>query len=169
MSGYEFIAVIMQSVTSFILLVALLLIWLQHRKTQQEFKSRMRPYLGFYEIKNFKFIRDDRLEFEVYISNTGSLPAKNVTLSGQCLLDGSGSATFESPTKGAVFPSGKPEKWAIGITDIKTATIISIERMLTVELKVDYYSPTGGHFWTSKKGVWDIDREEMTNVEDDFI
>lgn len=56
--------------------------------TRREFVIRTRPYIGFTDIAKKEGDNPNELEFDVFTSNAGSLPAKNTKLYGKFTLTG---------------------------------------------------------------------------------
>ena len=76
MTGYEIIITIIQFCVRLGLTYSLYL-------TRREFINRNRPYIGFTDIIRKENETTNELEFDVYVSNVGSLPAKNAKLKAQ--------------------------------------------------------------------------------------
>ena len=167
MSKYEFWALLIQGAIGLIMAGTLIFIWQQYRRSHQEFKARMRPYLGIEVFKQVRNIDPQKMDFEAYVGNSGNLPARNIEVSGKIKCEDE-EVTFECPTKGVSFPSDKTEKWIMGISDIPISEISKGLKVLQVELKVKYSGPKDGAYWTTKNGYWDVQRKHLVNVEDNF-
>lgn len=148
-TAYEIVMAIVQIVTMSALVIALLL-------TRNEYKARMRPYIGFGEIRMIDVANPDKVEFEVNVRNIGQIPAKNAKLHGKFLITGEEDVPFECETKGSVFPSPDPQLvWVTGITGVDKDAILNRSKTLQLNLTVDYYGSGKENYWTSSTRIYD--------------
>ena len=163
MTGYEIVITIIQ----FGLLLGLVY---SLRLTRREFMVRARPYIGFSEIVKKDSDKEKELEFDVIVSNVGSLPAKNAKLYGKFIITGEGEIPFECETKGSVFPlSMLFPSWIIGVKDVDKDAILSGAIELKLEMTVDYYGVSKDVYHTSTSRVYDPQRKTWINEEGDWI
>ncbi|MFC1930157.1 hypothetical protein ACFLW6_04820 [Chloroflexota bacterium] len=99
MTGFEIVRTIIQFCVLGGLIYSLYL-------TRREFIIRTRPYIGFSDIVKKDSGKKNELEFDVIVSNVGSLPAKNAKLYGKFIVAGEGETNFECETKGSGFHQG---------------------------------------------------------------
>ena len=163
MTGYEIVITIIQ----FCVLTGL--IYSLHL-TRHEFKVRTRPYIGFTNIVRKESDKTDVLEFDVSVSNVGSLPAKNAKLYGTVTITGETEVTFECETKGSVFPSPKESPmWFIEVTDVDKEAILSGKKELKLSMTVDYYGVSKDLYQTSTNRTYDPQRGNWVKEEGDWI
>jgi len=152
MTGYEIAISVVQFLTLLVLIGMLVL-------TRNDFRIRMRPYIGFEEIKLKETNRLDEIEFEVNVRNIGQIPAKNAKLYGKFIVAGEEDTAFECETKGSVFPSNDPvPMWMIGIKEVNKASIINGSKELKLIMTVDYYGSGKDKYWTSSQRTYDSSR-----------
>ena len=134
--------------------------------TKNEYKTRMRPYIGFEEILMKETDKPDKIEFGVNVRNVGQLPAKNAKLYGKCILTGEKDAAFECETRGSVFPSSDSKPmWIIGITDVDKNTVLTGSKTLRLVLTIDYYGSGKKKFQTSSSRTYAPNRKDWINEE----
>lgn len=162
MTGFEIVIIIIQF---FVLGGFIYSLYL----TRREFKTRTRPYVGFTDVVRKESDKTDVLEFDVYVSNVGSLPAKNAKLYGKFTLDDEAEETFECETKGSVFPSPKESPtWIIGLKDIDKEAILSGKKELKLNMTVDYYGASKDLYQTSTNRTYDPQRDKWVKEEGDW-
>jgi len=165
MTTYEGWALLIQGVIGVALIVTFFYIYRTYESNEREIRERMRPYLGFEDVRLIRMGKKT-IDFEVYVRNSGSLPAKSVKLTGKFRCDNE--EIYECSTMSVVFPSSRTEKWKLGAEDVPVDEILKGSKFLEVELIIDYCGPKDGPFWTSKKGTFNVN-EILINVEDDAI
>lgn len=159
MTGFEIVIAVVQFFTLLVLIGALIF-------TRGEYKARMRPYIGFEEIKRKEIMKPDEIEFEVNVRNVGQLPAKNAKLYGKFVVTGEEDTPFECETKGSVFPSPEPiPMWVICIKEIDKDAILNGSKTLKLNMTIDYYGSGKGKYWTSSNRTYDPSRNGWTNEE----
>jgi len=157
MTPFEIVVAIVQFFTMSALIIALLF-------TRGEYKARMRPYIGFGEIKMTDADKSDEVEFEVNVQNVGQIPAKNAKLYGEFVVAGEGTTPFECETKGSVFPSPNPLPiWVIGLKEIDKDAIINGSKTLQLILTVDYCGSGKGKYSTSSSRTYEPRRSGWIN------
>ena len=136
--------------------------------TKNEYKTRMRPYIGFKDIVVKDTDRPDKIIFEVFVRNVGQLPAKNAKLYGKCIVGGKETTPFECETKGSVFPAsdlGSKPDWIVGITEVDKDAILNGSKRLDLVLTLDYYGSGRKKFQTSSSRTYDPNRKDWVNEE----
>ena len=88
MTGLEIVIIIVQFIT---MLILILILWFN----RSDYKARMRPYIGFEEIKMKDTEKPNEIEFEVNVRNTGQIPAKNASLYGKIIISGEEDTVFK--------------------------------------------------------------------------
>jgi hypothetical protein len=163
MTGYEIIITIIQFCVLLGLTYSLYL-------NRREIVIRTRPYIGFTDIIKKESENTKELEFDVYVSNVGSLPAKNAKLYGKFTLNGKTESPFECETKGSVFPSTKElPTWIIGVRDIDKDAVINGKKELKLNMTVEYYGASKDLYQTSTNRTYDPDRNKWINEEGNWI
>lgn len=163
MTGFEIVITIIQFCVLGGLIYSLYL-------TRREFIIRTRPYIGFTDIVKKESDKANELEFDVYVSNVGSLPAKNAKLYGKFTLTDEAETPFECETKGSVFPSYKElPAWYIGVKDIDKEAILSGNKELKLSMAVDYYGASKYMYQTSTNRTYDPQRDKWVKEEGDWI
>ena len=163
MTGFEIVITIIQFCVLGGLIYSLYL-------TRREFKIRTRPYLGFTDIVKKESDKTSELEFDVYVSNVGSLPAKNAKLYGEFTLTGEAETPFECETKGSVFPSPKESPtWIIGVKDVDKDAIFSGEKELKLSMTVDYYGASKDLYQTNTSRTYDPQRDKWVKEEGAWV
>jgi hypothetical protein len=160
MTPYEIVVAIVQVFIMLALIIALLF-------TRGEYKARMRPYIGFGEIKMTDTDKSDEVEFEVNVQNVGQIPAKNAKLYGEFIVAGGETTPFECETKGSVFPSPIPLPiWVIGLKvdkEVDKDAILNGSKALQLTLTVDYYGSGKGKYSTSSSRTYELRRRGWIN------
>jgi len=163
MTGYEIVITIIQFCALLGLTYSLYL-------TRREFIIRTRPYIGFTDIVKKESEKTNELEFDVYVSNVGSLPAKNAKLYGKFTLTGEAETPFECETKGSVFPSSKElPTWIIGVRDVDKDAILSGKKELKLNMTVDYYGASKDLYQTSTNRTYDPKRDKWVKEEGNWV
>jgi hypothetical protein len=159
MTPFEIVVSIVQFVTMLALIMALFF-------TRGDYKARMRPYIGFEEIKMKDTDKSGGVEFEVNVRNVGQIPAKNAKLYGKFIVTGEEDTPFECETRGSVFPSPNPlPVWIIGIKETDKDAILSGSKALQLSLTVDYHGSGKEKYWTSSSRTYDPGRNDWINEE----
>jgi len=162
MTGFEIVITIIQFCVLGGLIYSLYL-------TRREFKIRTRPYIGFTDIVKKESDKTNEIEFDVYVTNVGSLPAKNAKLYGKFTLTGEAETPFECETKGSVFPSPKElPTWIIGVRDVDKDAILSGKKGLKLSMTVDYYGASKDLYHTSTNRTYDPQRDRWVKEEGDW-
>ncbi len=165
MTGYEITLTIIQFFTLVGLAYSLYL-------TRREFIVRTRPYLGFTDVVKRENDKANYLEFDVFVSNVGSLPAKNAKLYGKFILTGEAEIPFECETKGSVFPSSKElPTWIIGIRDMSNVdkdAILGGKRELRLDMTIDYYGASKNLYQTRTSRTYDAQRDKWIKEEGEW-
>ena len=159
MAGYQIVI----SIVQFFTLLALIgTLWLNRK----EYKTRIRPYIRFDEIKKKDADKSDELEFDVNVRNIGQLPAKDAKLYGEILINGEKDTSFECETKGSVFPSREPiPVWIIGIKEVDKAAILNGSKTLQLKMTLDYYGSGKEKYKTSSNRTYDPNRNSWVEEE----
>lgn len=161
-SGYEIGATIIQFITLLGLIYSLYL-------TRQEFTIRTRPYVGFVDLVRKDADNTRKLEFDVFVSNTGSVPAKNAKLYGKFEVEGEGEALFECETKGAIFPSLKElPSWFIGLKDVDRQAVLNGTKQLKLDMTIDYFGVSKTLYKTHSIRIYDCKRDKWVREEGDW-
>jgi len=163
MTGYEIVITIIQFGVLIGLIYSLYL-------TRREFMIRTRPYIGFSDIVKKDSDKKNELEFDVIVSNVGSLPAKNAKLYGKFIVTGEGETNFECETKGSVFPaSTQMPTWIIGVKDVDKDAILGGSKELKLSMTVDYYGVSKDVYHTSTSRIYDSQRDRWVKEEGDWV
>ncbi len=163
MTGFEIVITIIQFCVLGGLIYSLYL-------TRREFRIRTRPYIGFTDIVKKESDKTNELEFDVYVSNVGSLPAKNAKLYGKFTLTGEAATPFECETKGSVFPSSKElPTWIIGVRDVDKDAILSGKKELKLNMTVDYYGASKDLYQTSTNRTYAPKRDKWGKEEGNWV
>jgi hypothetical protein len=163
MTGYEIVISIIQFCALLGLVYSLYL-------TRREFIIRTRPYIGITEIVKKEIKNTNELEFDIYVSNIGSLPAKNAKLYGKFTLTNEGEEPFECETRGSIFPSSKElPSWIIGIRDVDVDAILSGKIELKVNMIIDYYGASKDLYQTISNRTYDPSRDKWIKEEGNWI
>lgn len=155
---------IVQLATLVVLGVTLAVFWRQLNIVRSDFKTRMRPYLGFTEITREETAAADRLEFKALVKNFGALPARDAKMYGAFTVAEEKPAPFEAGTRGSVFPSYEA-MWRFGATDIDKDAILSGAKTLQLRLSIQYYGSGRERYWTSTNRVYDPQRDDWRDEE----
>jgi len=138
--------------------------------TRREFRIRTRPFIGVTDIVKKESDKTNELEFDVYVSNVGSIPAKNAKLYGKFTLTGEAEIPFECETKGSVFPSSKESPiWIIGVRDVDKDEILNSKKELKLNMTLDYYGAYKDLYHTSTNRTYDPQRDKWVKEEGDWV
>ncbi len=159
------IATVIIAIATVINLGVAILMWNISARTlkhsQRIFKDTHRPFIGIYD-PSITIANNNAINPSIRYKNFGSLPARNITLRVDIILNGSTIATESPFDKPIVLFQGDDSRWANTIAEGTVDEVfLNTQTRVDIVIRLDYESVDESCYWTEERYRFNHSTEEF--------